>query len=304
MKKPVIISALVVAALLPPFVCNGEKRTIEEEDRIGQGTFLPLPDGVTHYQALGRPEAPAVVLVHGFASPYFMFDHVSAGLMDRFYVVRYDLYGRGLSDRPDLPNNPDLFDRQLLGLLDELALNRPVFLVGSSMGGLIAAEFTARHPERVAKLALIAPAGFLDKIPLSGRIARLPGIGEYIVYSFGDLLFTRNNQANFFGPIPSGFREKFAPQMQYRGFKRSLLSTLRNMPLESGASSFDRAGKTSMPKLLIWGKQDAVVPFSNAESVRVRLPGAEFHVLDGAGHTPHYEMPDRVVPILRSFLSK
>ena len=146
MKKPVLISALLVAAVLPPFVCNSEKKTIEEEDRLGQGTFLPLADGVTHYQALGNPEAPAVVLVHGFSAPYFMFDHVAAGLMDRFYVVRYDLFGRGLSDRPDTDYNQDLFDRQLLGLMDELSLSRPVALVGSSMGGLIAAEFAARHP--------------------------------------------------------------------------------------------------------------------------------------------------------------
>lgn len=304
MKKPVLISALIVAAMLPPFLCNGEKKTIEEEDRIGRGTFLPLPDGVTHYQALGNPDSPAVVLVHGFSAPQFMFDHAAAGLMDRFYVVRYDLYGRGLSDRPDKDYNQDLFDRQLLGLMDELSLTGPVSLVGSSMGGLIAAEFAARHPERVKRLALIAPAGFLEKIPLSGRIARMPLAGDYIVYSFGDVLFTRNNAANFYGPIPPEFEAKFATQMQYRGFKRALLSTLRSMPLETGASTFERAGKTAIPKLLIWGRQDAVVPFANSDQVRARLTGAEFHELEGAGHSPHYEMPDRVVPILRRFLAK
>ena len=92
--------------------------------------------------------------------------------------------------------------------------------------------------------------------------------------------------------------------MQYRGFKRALLSTLRSMPLETGVSTFERAGKTAIPKLLIWGRQDAVVPFANAEQVRTRLAGVEFHDLDAAGHSPHYEVPDRVVPILRRFLSK
>lgn len=303
MKKPVLISALLVAVALPPFVCNSERKSIEEEDRLGQGTFLPLADGVTHYQALGNPDAPAVILVHGFSVPYFVFDHVAAGLMDRFYVVRYDLFGRGLSDRPDTAYNQDLFDRQLLGLMDELGLGKAA-LVGSSMGGLIAAEFTARHPERVKRLALIAPAGFLEKIPASARLARLPLAGDYIVYSLGDVLFTRSNRANFYGDIPPDFAAKFSPQMRYRGYKRALLSTLRNMPLETGAPSFDRAGKTPIPKLLIWGREDAVVPFANAENVRSRLAGVEFHALERAGHVPHFEMPDRVVPILRTFLAK
>lgn len=304
MKKPVIISALVVALALPPFVCDGEKRTIEDEDRLGQGTFLQLQDGITHYQTLGRADAPVFVMVHGFSAPYFMFDHLAAAFMDRFYVVRYDLYGRGLSDRPDTAYNQDLYDRQLLQLLDEAAPGRPVLLLGTSMGGLIAAEFAARHPERVAKLALISPAGFLEKIPLSARIARMPLLGEYVVYSAGDKLFTRNNRTIFYGPVPDVFTEKFAVQMNYRGFKRALLSTLRNMPLENGADTFDRAGKTAVPKLVIWGREDAVVPFANAQSVLARLPGAQFEPLDQAGHSPHYEMPDRVVPILRKFFAK
>jgi len=303
-KKPVLISAIAVLLALPPFICDGEKRTIEEEDRLGQGTFLQLQDGVTHYQALGRADAPVVVMVHGFSASYFMFDHLAAALMDRFYVVRYDLYGQSLSDRPDTEYNQDLYDRQLLQLLDEAAPGRPVLLLGTSMGGLIAAEFTARHPERVARLAMIAPAGFLEKIPLSGRIARAPLLGEYVVYSAGDLLFTRNNRSNFYGPVPEEFTAKFAVQMKYRGFKRALLSTLRSMPLETGAATFDRAGRTAVPKLLIWGKQDAVVPFANSQSVLSRLPGVEFNALDQAGHSPHYEMPDSVVPILRAFFAR
>lgn len=302
MKKPVLISAILVAAALPPFLCNGESRSIEESDRISQGTFLRLADGMTHYQALGRREAAPVVFVHGFSASMFMFDHLMARFNGRYYAVRYDLFGRGLSDRPRTDYNQDLFDRQLLGLLDELGLQK-VMLTGTSMGGLIAAEFAARHPERVSHLALIAPAGFLEKVPFSARLARAPILGDYIVYSFGDSIFVRNNRANFYGAVPEGFYEKFGKQTVYRGFKRALISTLRHMPLEGGQAAFERAGKTALPKLLIWGKNDAVVPFANAASVASMLPGVQTAYLDGAGHCPHYEMPNRVAPLLEAFFS-
>src|SRR5687767_5114610 len=124
------------------------------------GSFVQLSDGFTHYE-LSNPEAEeTVVLAHGFSVPYFIYDPTFAFLTQAgFRVLRYDLFGRGFSDRPETRYNIDLFVRQLGDLLDALHLTRPVSLVGLSTGGPITATFTLRIPERVDKLVLIDPVG-------------------------------------------------------------------------------------------------------------------------------------------------
>ena len=124
------------------------------------GEFVELADGVVHYEVGGPVDGQKVVLVHGFTTPYFMWDNNFDELTGAgFRVLQYDLYGRGYSDRPHLVYGLDLYDRQLLNLLDALNFNEPVDLVGLSMGGPITGTFTDRHPRRVRKLTLLAPAG-------------------------------------------------------------------------------------------------------------------------------------------------
>ena len=124
------------------------------------GSFVQLTDGVTHYELSNITKDHTVVLVHGFSVPYFIFDPTFHFLTRcGFRVLRYDLFGRGFSDRPDVNYNIDLFVEQLAELLDALRLTRPVTLIGLSMGGPISTTFTARYPERVNKLVLIDPAG-------------------------------------------------------------------------------------------------------------------------------------------------
>src|SRR3972149_9257308 len=123
------------------------------------GSFIQLSDGVTHYELGGPQNGQPVVLVHGFSVPYFIFDPTFEALTKAgFRVLRYDLFGRGWSDRPRAKYNISLFVKQLKDLLDALQFQQ-VNLIGLSMGGPIAASFTARYPERVDKLALIDPAG-------------------------------------------------------------------------------------------------------------------------------------------------
>ena len=95
------------------------------------GSFVQLSDGVTHYE-LSNPEAQeTVVLAHGFSVPYFIYDPTFAFLTHcGFRVVRYDLFGRGFSDRPNTHYNIDLFVRQLGDLLERLEFTHPVSLVG------------------------------------------------------------------------------------------------------------------------------------------------------------------------------
>ncbi len=267
------------------------------------GQFVTLPDGVTHYELTGPEDGQVVVLIHGFSTPMFLWDPTvpaltAAGLR----VLRYDLFGRGYSDRPPVTYNADLFDRQLLHLLDALGLSAPVDLLGLSMGGLIAINFADRHPERVRRLALEDPAGFSMSVTLRALALFLPVLGDVLMALAGNWLMVGGLPRDFYRPerYPE-YYEKYKAQLPYRGFKRAILSTMRNMSLAGMAETYARVGHQGRRTLLIWGRQDVTVPFVASEQVRAAIPQIEFHAIDEAGHIPHYERPEIVNPILVAF---
>ena len=286
---------------------RGETRVLDEAARAAApGQFVELTDGFTHYELAGPPDRTPVVLIHGFSVPLFLWDPTFAGLVDAgFRVLRYDLFGRGYSDRPDTIYDQALYDRQLCDLLDALGFTAPVNLVGLSMGGAIAVGFTAQHPECVHKLALLAPAGFPTPASRMFWTMRIPGLGEWLFDRFGEKLIVGGLAKDFrVREKAQELEARYRMQMQYQGFKRALLSTLRHGPISTMADAYRAVGQQTCPVLLIWGRDDQTVPFALNEKVRAAIPRAEFHPIDNAGHAVHYEKPEIVNPMLAEFLGQ
>ena len=308
LKKTVFVFAILILLLLIPYwIFDEESKTLDDNMRRGlPGQFIKLSDGYVHYELSGPDDGPVVVLIHGISTPYFVWDDTQPALTKAgFKVLRYDLYGRGFSDRPNVTYDEQLFDRQLLELLSALKIRKPVDLVGSSMGGAIAVIFAARHPENVRKLVLISPAGFPVNVPVAGQIGRLPVVGDYLMYAFGNPIMNRLFKDNFSKSDKlSAFSEKFRQQTRYVGFKRALQSTLRNFNLDNQKTAFEAVGKQGRQVMLIWGREDKIVPFSNNEMVRATIHDVDFHALDVAGHIPHYEAPERVNPLMVDFMNQ
>ena len=100
------------------------------------------------------------------------------------------------------------------------------------------------------------------------------------------------------------FQAQYKIQMQYHGFKRAILSTMRNRMLDSFHETYMQVGKLKKPTLLFWGRQDATIPYADSAAIIDALPHVEFHAIEDCGHIPHYEKPEIVNPILFQFLSK
>jgi pimeloyl-ACP methyl ester carboxylesterase len=254
------------------------------------GQFVELADGVTHYEIAGPPDGQVVVLLHGFFNAYFVWDDGFNALAQAgFRVLRYDLYGRGYSDRPNVRYDGDLFEQQLVNLLAALDITQPVDLVGPSMGGAIALTFVDRHPTAVRRLCLIDPSGLYPKHQLMVNIMRIPVLGE--------LLIAQTSK-------PEKFPEEIQDFLKYQGTRRAFLSTIRHGPFGSISDVYERVGKQEIPTVLMWGREDEAIPFEFSEKVKQALPRAEFHAIDGAGHKPYYERPDLVNPLLIEFLNR
>jgi pimeloyl-ACP methyl ester carboxylesterase len=98
------------------------------------------------------------------------------------------------------------------------------------------------------------------------------------------------------------FQSRYLVQMQYKGFKQAILSTIRNGMLGSFMDCYQHIGKMEKPVLLFWGRQDHTVPFQYSKDLRQAIPQAELRVIENCGHLPHYEKPEEVNSILLRFL--
>lgn len=295
---------------------RGETKELDEAARDGAGgSFIQLPQGITHYE-LGNPlDDHTVVLVHGFSVPYFIYDPTFDFLLQAGYrTLRYDLFGRGFSDRPRARYDLDFFVTQLADLLDALhftpiasgASPRRLSLVGLSMGGPIIAAFAVRNPGRVDNMVLIDPVG-AKPIALSPllKAAKLPLVAEAVLGLLGGEFLVNSVADDFFDPtLVEHFQARYRIQMQYKGFGGAILSTLRNDMLGSFTDEYKALGRLNTPVLLFWGRRDATVPFEHSHEIRALIPQAEFHAIEHCGHIPHYEKPGEVNPILVDFLRK
>ncbi len=279
-----------------------ERTTLDAAARAGApGKFATLSAGVTHYELSGPDSGRLAVLVHGFSVPYYIWDSTVVALTGAGYrVLRYDLYGRGYSDRPDVAYSGALFDQQLDDLLDSLHVTTPVDLVGLSFGGFVTAHYAAGHAARLRTLTFVDPVAgspappSIFRWPVLGlwlwNVTQLPGKAES---QTGDFLHPEHYP---------GWADKYRPQMRYKGFGRALLSSATEASRVPMDTIYGAVAKTGVPTMLIWGKQDQTVPFPLSDVVRRAIPAIEFVPVDSAGHLPHIEQSRTVHARFLAFL--
>ncbi len=284
---------------------NPESRALDDAARkTAPGKFVRLSDGVTHYQTDGPDTGRAIVLAHGFSVPLYIWDstaHALAAAGRR--VIRYDAYGRGFSDRPNVEYSDKLYERQLGELLDSLKLADKVDLGGVSAGGYVTAVYAGRHPDRVRSLILVDPVA--GRSAASMRPFDLPIIGEYLWQTRMVPTMAEGQASDFV--VPSRFPDwaaKYRVQMQYRGFGHALWSSRMFRRGMNTDTMYQRVAAANIPVLLIWGEKDKTVPFANNELVRKAMPRAEFHSVAGVGHLPILEAAAETDSTVLAFLGR
>lgn len=310
MTRPSWVAAAVVAAVVVGaagfYVArNPEGATLDDAARKGApGQFVRLSDGVTHYELSGPDSGRTIVLVHGFSVPYYIWDSTAAALSAAGRrVLRYDQFGRGLSDRPSIDYTADVYDRQLGELIDSLHISGPVDVAGVSMGGWVTATFTGRHPKRVRSLILVDPVAGRR----SGSLGKFdwPIVGPYLWQTLQVPTMADGQAGDFLHPdrFP-GWADRYRPQTRFRGFGHALLSTRRAQARTDMDSVYRLVAQAQVPVLLIWGTADQTVPFSRNESVRKAIPAAEFHPIQGAAHLPILERAALADSLVFDFLGR
>jgi pimeloyl-ACP methyl ester carboxylesterase len=297
----VTLFVLVPAALY--FILDPERLDLDDAARASApGQFAKLSDGYTHYELAGPPGGRVVILAAGATVPYYIWDPTFKALVDAgFRVLRYDYYGRGFSDRPDIPFTQDLYVRQFRELLAAVHISEPFDLAGLSFGGAVITSVAARDPDRVRSLIYVDPAfrtpqslTLLESAPRAWNV--MTAILDERGWADGQL-------GDFLHPerFPD-WPDRYRTQLRYRGFRRARLSDLRSNVDADQRDELQAVGRSRRPVLAIWGKQDPNVPFELSASLMAVMPYARLLAVDQAGHLPQWEQPAIVQPAIVSFL--
>lgn len=251
-----------------------------------------VANGVRHHvQRLGRGDRTAV-FVHGLvmdnlSSFYFTLANPVAAAAE---AVLYDLRGHGMSDRPARGYAVADLVEDLRALLDALAIDRPVELVGNSFGGLVALAFAAAHPARVAKLALIdahdGAEGWAAQMTATLAL-RGEARDEQIGRSFQSWLGRHSDRK----------RTRLARAAEALVEGTSLIEDLRGSPPMPRAA----LARIACPVLALYGERSDVR--DRGEALAAALPACELHVLPGCTHSVLWEATAEVRARILAFLA-
>lgn len=305
-KLKVFLGSLLIIIVLAGIVCwvvfvvkNQEVKNMDAAARVNAGgQFIQLTDGITHYQKAGVDTGKTVILVHGFSVPYYIWNGTYDSLVQQgFNVIRYDEFGRGFSDRPATVYNPAFYRKQLYDLIISLKLKAPVNLVGVSFGGAVGTDFAVHYPTLIDKIILIDPVYDFNR-------KKEPEIIADYKMAIGHQKQADGQLEDFKYPEHfAGWVQKYKEQMQYKGFRHALISTINNYPGPTIISNYHSLNALHKKILLIWGRDDKTVPFKYSDSLQQILQ-VNFFAVDDAAHLPYLEQPLLVNQKIISFLKE
>jgi len=303
----IVILLIVITPLSLYATANVETKDLDDAARAqAGGSYVKLPEGVTHYELTGPEDGHVVVLIHGATIPMYLWDaQVEALARSGYRVLRYDMYGRGYSDRPDGDYSQAFYRKQLLDLLDALKIKQPVDLMGVSMGGAMAVDFTANYPDRVKDLVLIAPMINSLKNDTNFKLMRVPLLGEFLTRLIAvKVMSERAAELMQKSPKAAEYAKQFKDQTRFKGFERASLAAARSDAWADYTADYQKVGQQNHRILLIWGTKDNDISPEMVQAMQKALPNVEFKQLDGIGHDPQVEVPDQVNSLILDFLKQ
>jgi pimeloyl-ACP methyl ester carboxylesterase len=271
--------------------------------------YLELHGDCIAYRDAG--DGPALLLIHGMAGSSATWQAIIPQLSKKFRVIAPDLLGHGMSAKPRGDYSLGAFAVFLRDLLDELGVGRAT-VVGQSLGGGIAMQFSHQHRDYCERLALIGSGGLgpdlspmLRMLSAPGAEFVLPVVAPQPVLNLGNKLGSWLTSAGIQSPRAGQMWNAYS-SLSDAQTRRAFLRTLRSVVDHRGqaVSALNKlhvaAGR---PTLLIWGDHDRIIPVAHAYAAHDAVAGSRLEVLEGIGHFPHVEAPMAVADILEDFIA-
>jgi pimeloyl-ACP methyl ester carboxylesterase len=254
-------------------------------------------------------EGPPLVLVHGLSGAWQNWLENIPHFARTHRVVAVDLPGFGSSPMPPWEISIPAYGRFLRDLCERLGIDR-CSLIGNSMGGFIATELTITEPERVDDLVLVSAAGITwararrEPAEMLGRVGRAAAPFALRLQMSG-IRRPKFRKRAFQGVFhdPNALRremlwENVVPALKSPGYFDAMTNLV-------GYDIRERLEEIEVPTLIVWGRNDRVVPVPAALSYKKRIgENAEQVIFDRCGHVPQIERPVRFNRVVEEFLKR
>jgi pimeloyl-ACP methyl ester carboxylesterase len=303
LKSFIAIGLLLLLGALAYWLWTPDKDRVSLEARYlaRPGDMIDVAGSKLHVRDTGPADAPAIILLHGFGASLQTWDPWTSVLQRSHRVIRLDLPGSGLSWPDPAGDYSDERSMQVLVMLqDRLRLVR-TSVGGHSIGGRIAWTFAARHPERVDKLILVAPDGFASPGFRYGEAPHVPAVLKLMRYVLPRVVLRMNLAPAYASPasVTDALVERYHDLMLAPGSRKAMLQRMQQTVLVAPEPllTLIRA-----PTLLVWGEQDAMIPFANAKDYLKNISDVRLAAYPDAGHLPQEEAAARSATAVRDFL--
>lgn len=263
--------------------------------------FVTVDGARIYYEMAG--EGTPFVMIHAGVADSRQWNNEFEFFGQDYQVVRYDLRGYGKSE-PVAGEFNHMDD--LVALLNTLELHEPFIMMGCSMGGGLAMDFTLTHPSRVRALIMVgsAPSGLELDVPALAKFAEAEK-----AYEAGDLdlLAELETQIWFDGrartpeQVDQAMR-KLAYEMNRNALSLEARQLGKRLP-NTAVQAFDRLSNLKQPVLVIVGSQDTPYILAAADYMLEKLPLARMVRIDNAAHLPNMEHPHQFQTLVMEFLA-
>jgi pimeloyl-ACP methyl ester carboxylesterase len=256
-----------------------------------------------------RNDGDTFLLLHGFAGSSFTWRGWAPDLALRGRVLLVDMKGFGEAPKPDDGRySPIDFAELVARFMKERDLRR-VTLVGHSLGGgvalLSALQEVGQDVRRIVRLVLVAAPGYRQRLPPFVALSHHPRLSTLLLRTLGPRRVIRGAIRSIVYDRAAVSNEQIDAYSRPLGTKdgvRALLDAGRQVVPEGIDELSQRFGEISVPVLLMWGRQDRVVPLSIGERLAHDLPHARLEILERCGHLPPEELPEQSWQLVASFL--
>ncbi len=304
MKRAVLPALLCVAANLA-CVSPGEHTDAPPREGIASdGTTYALVNGAwLRVLVQGTKSAlTPIVFLHGYGSRLEAWKLVQPELSGDRFTVSLDQRGFGLSERPDAAYGPEVHAEDVVGLLDQLEIERAI-VVGHSYGAGVALRTALRHPDRVAGIGVVSGFAFDEQVPQSFRWAQVPVVGELLFGAFyrevpGEkYLYAFHDRGRF---VSARALEEMKALMARPGSTYAALETVRGMDYPTVQAQYR---DEKVPMTLVFGEDDRVTPTAVAKMFAGTFDHARFVQVPACGHMPMWERPAATTTALRALVA-
>jgi pimeloyl-ACP methyl ester carboxylesterase len=252
----------------------------------------------------GEGNGMPLVLIHGFLTSHLEFDEVIDELAESFYVIAPDLPGFGESEKPNPSRysySIETFAEAVADIIAAYGVGRACIL-GHALGGAVAITLAAHYAELVTRLVLVDPLSYPHPPNRKLRAPLWPGVGGLMFKQ----LFGRRRFRNYFKDevFSRGFDVPWARlDLLYHQFntpsaRESAYAVLRSM-LDT-RPVVARVSRVRHPALVVWGRDDRIVPAAFALKLSRELANGRLELMD-CGHCPHEEHPHEFTAVVREF---